>query len=75
MNVSSTAVTNAANNSLFMVNFSERLLRDEPQANPELTILELKAGFPGHRYVEGSLEILAEKTGSDFIGHHFCQDF
>ena len=39
MNVSETAVTNAANLSLFMVNVSQRLLGDLPPANPDDSVL------------------------------------
>jgi len=43
MNVSATAVTNAANLSLFMVNLSQRLLSDLRSTDPECSLLDLKA--------------------------------
>ena len=75
MNVSATAVTNAANLSLFMVNFSERLLRDARQANPEFTILDLKAGFRGHRYVEEVLKYLPKKPDPILLATIFAKIF
>ena len=43
MNTSETAVTNAANLALFMVNFSQRLLHDFLSIAPKCSILDLKA--------------------------------
>ena len=49
MNVKETAVTNAANLSLFMVNFSAALLQPFRQQNPEYSILDLKSHYRGYR--------------------------
>jgi IS4 transposase len=61
MNVTQTAVTNAANLSLFMVNVAHRLLADFRQHNPCLGVLDLKAHFRGHKYVDETLKLLPEK--------------
>ena len=61
MNITATAVTNAANLSLFMVNLSYRLLRDLRQSAPEYSILDLKAFCRGYRYVEETIKILPQK--------------
>jgi putative transposase len=61
MNVTETAVTNAANLSLCMVNLSYRLLRDLRQSAPEYRILDLKAFCRGYRYVEETIKILPQK--------------
>ncbi len=50
MNVKSTAVTNAANLSLFMVNLSQLLLCDFQKTNPHFGILDLKSYYRGCRY-------------------------
>ncbi len=55
MNVSETAVTNAANLSLFMVNLSQRVLGDLRSTEPECSILDLKALYRGAKYVAEAL--------------------
>jgi putative transposase len=60
MNVKQTAVTNAVNLSLFMVNVSHLLLRQFRQFNPQAGILDLKAHFRGRRYVSETLKLLPE---------------
>lgn len=61
MNVEQTAVTNAANLSLFMVNVAHCLLADFRQHNPCFGVLDLKAHFRGHKYVDETLKLLPEK--------------
>lgn len=61
MNTSETAVTNAANLSLFMVNFSQRLLSDLRPTNPDCSILDLKALYRGARYVTEAIQLLPQK--------------
>ena len=61
MNVSETAVTNAANLSLFMVNLSQRLLGDLRSTDPECSILDLKALYRGTKYVAEAIEMLPTK--------------
>jgi len=61
MNVSETAVTNAANLSLFMVNLSQRLLSDLRSTDPECSLLDLKALCRGSKYVAEAIEMLPQK--------------
>jgi IS4 transposase len=61
MNISETAVTNAANLALFMVNFSQRLLDDLRPADPACSILDLKALCRGAKYVAEAIKWLPEK--------------
>jgi hypothetical protein len=60
MNVSETAVTNAANLSLFMVNLSHVLLQAFRQDSPDAGVLDLKTHFRGHKYVTETLKLLPE---------------
>jgi hypothetical protein len=61
MNVKETAVTNAANLSLFMVNVAYLLLRDCRQENSTVNVLDLKAYFRGRKYVAETLKWLPQK--------------
>jgi putative transposase len=61
MNISATAVTNAANLALFMVNLVERLLLDLHQRQGEVSVLDLKAYYRGAKYVEETIKLLPEK--------------
>ena len=61
MNVKETAVTNAANLSLFMVNVSQLLLRNFRQQNSDVNVLDLKAYYRGHKYVTETLKWLPKK--------------
>ena len=61
MNISQTAVTNAANLSFFMVNLSHHLLRNFQEGNPGCGIIDLKAYFRGCRYVDEMIKLLPEK--------------
>jgi hypothetical protein len=60
MNVQWTAVHNAANLSLFMVNVVQVLLRPFRQDHPDFGVLDLKAYFRGHKYVAEILKFLPE---------------
>jgi putative transposase len=60
MNTSSTAVTNAANLALFMVNLVERVLQDVRQRQPACSVLDLKAHCRGAKYVEETIKLLPE---------------
>jgi hypothetical protein len=60
MNTAPTAVSNAANLSLFMVNLVERLLQDIRQRHPHLSVLDLKAHCRGAKYVEETIKLLPE---------------
>jgi putative transposase len=61
MNVSETAVTNAANLSLFMVNLSQRLLGDLRSTDPECSVLDLKALCRGSKYLAEAIEMLPQR--------------
>jgi putative transposase len=73
MNVSQTAVTNAANLSLFMVNFAHCLLRDFRQSDPDWSVLDLKAYFRAYKYVEETLKMLPEPPEPILVAHIFNQ--
>jgi hypothetical protein len=60
MNVKETAVANAANLSLFMVNVAHWLLTEFCQHNAHCGVLDLKAYFRGHKYVTETLKLLPE---------------
>jgi putative transposase len=60
MNIQSTAVHNAANFSLFMVNVAHVLLRPFRRDHPDFGILDLKAYFRGQKYVTEILKFLPE---------------
>ncbi|MBD2564837.1 transposase [Nostoc linckia FACHB-391] len=60
MNLSQTAVTNAANLAFFMVNLSHHLLSDFRLLNPDSGIIDLKAYYRGFRYVREMLKMLPE---------------
>lgn len=72
MNVSETAVSNAANLSLFMVNLTHPLLRDLRRDSPGAGILDLKTHYRGHKYVTETLKLLPEKLEPIFIQHIFA---
>lgn len=67
MNVTQTAVTNAANLSLFMVNVSQVLMRPYRQEDPHFSVLDLKACYRGYRYVTETIEMLPQKPDSDLV--------
>jgi len=72
MNVTETAVTNAANLSLFMVNVSHLLLRDFRQtSSQDFGILDMKARFRGRKYVTETLKLLPEMPEPILMNHIF----
>jgi hypothetical protein len=73
MNVKQTAVTNAANLSFFMVNFSAILLRRFRETNPEFSILDLKSHYRGCRYVSATIKLLPQKPDSILFAEIFEQ--
>ena len=73
MNVKETAVTNAANLSLFMVNVSQLLLRDFRQQDSDVNVLDLKAYYRGHKYVTETLKWLPQKPEPILMAHIFEQ--
>jgi putative transposase len=60
MNVTQTAVGNAANLALFMVNVAAVLLRDLRQHRPHAGVLDLKAQFRGYKYLSETLKLLPQ---------------
>lgn len=62
MTTSPSAVTNAANLSLFMVNLVERVLQDmrQRQRQPQMSVLDLKAYCRGTKYVAETIKLLPE---------------
>jgi len=73
MNVKAVAVTNAANLSFFMVNFSSILLRRFREINPEFSILDLKAHYRGYRYVSETIKMLPQKPDGILLAEIFQQ--
>jgi putative transposase len=73
MNTTETAVTNAANLALFMVNFSQRLLTDLRSADPECSILDLKALGRGAKYVAEAIKMLPEKPEPILLARIFSR--
>ena len=61
MNVTPAAVTNAANLALFMVTVAAALVADQPVDDPTLSILDLKTGYRGQKYIDVVLKLLPEK--------------
>lgn len=73
MNVTETAVTNAANLSLFMVNFSYALLQPFQQTQPEYSVLDLKSHYRGYRYASETIKMLPEKPDAILLANIFQQ--
>ena len=67
MNVTQTAVTNAANLSLFMVDVSHVLMCQYRRDDPNFSILDLKAYYRGYRYVTETIEMLPLKPDNDLV--------
>jgi len=65
MNVSATAVRNAANLALFMVNLVAVLLRDGRKTDPQWSVLDLKAQCRGYTYVLEIIKLLPEPLDED----------
>jgi hypothetical protein len=73
MNIKETAVTNAANLSLFMVNFSYALLQPFREQNPDFSILDLKSHYRGYRYVSETIKMLPQKPDAILMSDIFQQ--
>jgi DDE superfamily endonuclease len=58
MNITPTAVTNAANLSLFLVLLSKHFLRHFRVANADFGILDLKAFYRSYRYLSETIKLL-----------------
>ena len=73
MNVKETAVTNAANLSFFMVNFSYALLKPFRKYDQEYSILDLKSHYRGLRYATETIKMLPEKPEPILLAEIFQQ--
>jgi putative transposase len=73
MNVKQQAVTNAANLSFFMVNFSSVLLQHFRESNSEFSILDLKSHYRGCRYVSETIKLLPPKSDGILLAEIFEQ--
>jgi len=73
MNIKETQVTNAANLSFFMVNFSYALLQPFRQQNPEYSILDLKSHYHGCRYAIETIKMFPKKPDAILLADIFQQ--
>jgi putative transposase len=73
MNISKISVTNAANLSLFMVNFSYCLLAQFRSCNPGSGIVDLKAFYRGFQYVREMLKMLPIKPDPILLSQIFAK--
>ena len=73
MNVKEQAVTNAANLSFFMVNFSSVLLQVYRERNPAFSVLDLKSHYRGCRYVSKTIKLLPQKPEAILLAKIFEQ--
>lgn len=73
MNVKETAVTNAANLSFFMVNFSHALLQPFRVLDPNFSILDLKSHFRGRHYAAETIKMLPQKPDAILLADIFQQ--
>jgi putative transposase len=73
MNVKETAVTNAANLSFFMVNFSYALLQPLRQQNPDYSVLDLKSHYRGCHYAFETIKMLPQKPDAILLADIFQQ--
>lgn len=71
MNVKETAVTNAANLSLFMVNVAYMLLRDFREKDSTVNVLDLKAYYRGRKYVAETIKWLPQKPEPILLANIF----
>jgi len=71
MNVNETAVINAANLSLFMVNLSQLLMCGFRQTDPEFGVMDLKSYYRGCRYATEMLKILPKKPDDILVAQLF----
>ena len=71
MNVTQTAVTNAANLSLFMVDVSQVLMCEYRQDDPDFSVLDLKAYYRGYRYVTETIKMLPQKPNDNLVSQLF----
>ena len=73
MTVTPTAVTNAANLSLFMVDVSQVLMCDDRQNDPNFSVLDLKAYYRGCRYLLETFQMLPQKLDDNLVSQLFLK--
>jgi hypothetical protein len=73
MNITPTAVENAANLSLFMVNLVEHLLQEVRQRQGECSVLDLKAQCRGAKYVQETIKLLPERPEAVLLERIFSK--
>ncbi len=73
MNVTATAVTNAANLSLFMVNLVSVMLAELRHTDPAWSVLDLKAYCRGYKYVTETIKMLPDQPDERLIVQLFRQ--
>jgi putative transposase len=73
MNIKETAVTNPANLSFFMVNFSYAGLKPFREQCPDFTLLGLKSYLHGYRYVSETIKMLRQKLDANLLTAIFQQ--
>lgn len=73
MNVTETAVTNAANLALFMVDVSQVLMCEDRKTDPDFSVLDLKACFRGYRYVSETIQMLPQKPDDHLVSQLFLK--
>lgn len=73
MNVKEVPLTNALNLALFMVNFSQVLLRDFRQTYPQSGILDLKTYFRAAKYFRETIKMLPQKPEPILLEQIFGQ--
>jgi putative transposase len=71
MNVSPTAVTNAANLSLFMVDVSQVLMCYYRSDDLDCSVLDLKAHYRGYRYVMETIKMLPQRPNPNLVAQLF----
>ena len=71
MNVTQTAVTNAANLSLFSVDLSQVLMCMYRKDDPNFSVLDLKAYYRGYRYVIETIKILPQLPDENLVSQLF----
>jgi putative transposase len=69
MNVKPVAVTNAVNLAFFMVNFTAIMLKPYRYAQPDFSVLDLKAQFRARRYLDETIKMLPDPPGDDLVSH------
>ena len=71
MTVTQTAITIAANLSLFMVDVSQVIMYNDRQNNPNFSVLDLKAHYRGCRYLLETIQMLPQKPDHNLVAQLF----